>query len=164
MARPLVNQTVWRSSRYGFSLEYPANAATISQQDPGSLTLQVDLGGDVGTILVQGSSSVSPARAISSQIAGLTGVTQLSGDTNPADQLLGSGVGYRSGVGDVHVGYFSAPQGVGQPINLASEAATDGRVTVSVTVVGASGHAGPKSYLYELADMIINGIRWAGGA
>lgn len=163
MARPLVNETVWRSSQYGFRLEYPGNDATISQQDAGSVTLGADLGdGDKGAILIQGSPA-PPSQAIADQVSNLTGATQVSADTAPADQLLGSGVGYRTGVGSVHVGYFSAPQGVGQPINLASEAASNGRVTVSVTVGGPSGKTGPRSFLYELADLIINSVRWSGG-
>lgn len=44
VAHPLVNETVWRSPRYGFSLEYPGGDATISQQDASSVTLQAHLG------------------------------------------------------------------------------------------------------------------------
>jgi hypothetical protein len=162
--RPLVNQTVWRSSQFGFSLEYPGDEATVSGHDAASITLQVDLGnGNAGTILVQGSAaSVRPAQAIANQITNLTGVTQLAPDTAAADQLLGSGVGYVPGAGSVHVGYFSSPQGVGQPVNLASEAASHGRATVSVTVGGPAGQTGPSSSLYQMADQIINSVHWSG--
>jgi hypothetical protein len=163
MMRPLVNQTVWRSRAFGFSVEYPGNLVTVASQDAGSLTLQADLGnGDTGTILIQGYSRAvgSPARAISSQLSNLTGVTQVARDTNVADQLLGSSVGYQPGEGRVSIGYFAAPQGVGQPVALATEAATDGSVTVSVTVGGPSTETGPKSLLYALGDQIINSIRW----
>jgi hypothetical protein len=166
MTQPLVNQTVWRSSRFGFSLEYPASDAAVSQQGPDSVTLQVDTGnGNTGTILVQGypASSAGPPAALSNQIGTLTGVTQLALDTAPSDQLLGSGVGYRTGAGTIHLGYFSAPQGVGQPVALASEAATDGGVTVSVTVAGPTSDSGPSSYLWQEADTIINSVRWPGG-
>lgn len=161
--RPLINQTVWRSRQFGFSVEYPANAVSVSSQDAGSLTLQADLGGgNTGTILIQGYSQAvgSPARAISSQLSNLTGVTQLAQDTNVADQLLGSSVGYQPGVGRVSIGYFTAPQGVGQPVALATQAASDGTITVSVTVGGPSTETGPKSLLYALGDQIINSIRW----
>jgi hypothetical protein len=161
--QPLVNQTVWRSRRYGFSLEYPSGALSVSQQDAGSLTLQADLGnGNTGTILIQGSSvgAGPPANAISRQIGNLTGVAQLGADTNSADQLLGSSVGYQPGQGRVYTGYFTAPQGVGQRVALASEAASDGTITVSVTVGGPADQAGPTSLLYALGDQIINSVRW----
>ena len=162
--RPLVNETVWQSAKYGFTLEYPGNQVKISQQDAGSLTLQTGLSdGSTGTILIQGSSGTSPAQAIHSQIANLSGVTQLASDTLPAHQLLGGGVGYRPGVGEVFTGFFASPQGVGAQISLASEAATVGGVTVSVTVGGASSDAGPNTFLYAIGDQIINSIRWPGG-
>jgi hypothetical protein len=161
--RPLVNETVWQSSKYGFTLEYPGSEVRISQQDAGSVTFQTGLSdGSTGTILVQGSSGVSPAAAIHSQIANLSGVTQVATDTLPADQLLGGGVGYRQGVGEVFTGFFSAPQGVGSQIALFSEAATANGVTVSVTVGGQSSDTGPKTFLALLGDQIINSIRWRG--
>jgi hypothetical protein len=159
----LINQTVWRSQRYGFSLEYPGSRLTVSQQDAGSLTLQANLGdGATGTILVQGSAvgAGAPAQAISRQLANLTGVSQIGPDPDSAHQLFGSGVGYRPGAGQVSTGYFAAPQGVGQPVTLASEAASDGSITVSVTVGGPSGETGSRSLLYALGDEIINSIRW----
>lgn len=73
-------------------------------------------------------------------------------------------MGYRSGVGHVYVGYFNAPQGVGQSIHLASEAASAGGVAVSVTVGGPADQTGPSSELYQLGDVIINSVRWPGGA
>lgn len=161
--QPLINQTVWRSRRWGFTLEYPSSTLSVSQQDAGSLTLQADLGGGTtGTILVQGSSvgSGGPARAISRQVGNLSGVTQLGTDGSPADQLLGSEVGYQPGEGRVFTGYFTAPQGVGQRVALASEAASDGSITVSVTVGAAASQVGPSSLLYALADQIINSVHW----
>lgn len=163
MMRPLVNQTIWQSSRYGFTLEYPGNAVRISQQDAGSVVLQVGLSdGGTGTILVQGSSGLSPGAAIHSQIANLSGVTQVATDTLPGDQLLGGGVGYRPGAGEVFTGFFAAPQGVGAQVALASEAATLDGVTVSVTVGAPSTDTGSKTFLYLLGDQIVNSIRWRG--
>jgi hypothetical protein len=160
---PLINQTVWRSRRFGFSLEYPGNLVSVSGQDAASLTLQADLGGgNTGTILVQGSSRGpgSPAGAISRQLATLTGVTQLAPDASRSDQLLGSSVGYQPGAGRVSIGYFTAPQGVGQPVILASQSASDGNTTISVTVGGPSSQTGPRSLLFALGDQIINSVRW----
>lgn len=163
VVRPLVNLTVWRSTAYGFTFEYPGDEVTVSHQDPRGITLQLDLGnGNTGAIFVQGSSARagSPSEAIARQIAGVPGVTQVAPDTSSADLLLGSGVGYVVGRGSVNTGYFAAPQGVGQRVALASEAATDGAVTVSVTVAGPASEAGPHSGLYGLGDLIINSVKW----
>ena len=161
MEQPLVNQTVWHSSRYGFGLEYPGNVVRISQQDSGSVVLQ--LSGGSGTILVQGSpAGRSLSQAIFDQVHGLSGVTALAQDKDYVDQLLGSGVGYRPGLGRVFTGYFTAPQGVGQPVALASEAATKNGVTVSVIVGGPASEAGSRSFLFALGDEIINSVKWPG--
>lgn len=163
--RPLVNETVWRSSRYGFTLEYPGNEVSVARQSPTGVILFTRLSdGNTGTILIQGSSAPSPAQAIQTQIAHLTGVTQLATDTLPADQLLGPSVGYRSGAGAVFTGFLAAPQGVGAQVSLASEAATAGGVTVTVTVGGPSSDAGANTFLYLLGDQIINSVRWPGRA
>jgi hypothetical protein len=161
--QPLITSTVWLSRRWGFTLEYPSNVLSVSQQDAGSLTLQANLGaGNTGTILIQGSSTQpgGPAQAISRQIGNISGVTQLSADGNPADRLLGAEVGYRPGAGRVFTGYFSAPQGVGQRVALASQAASDGATTVSVTVGAAASQTGPSSLLYALGDQVINSVHW----
>jgi hypothetical protein len=159
----LINQTVWRSRQFGFSLEYPGDELTVSHQDAGSLTLQVDLGdGNTGTILIQGYSrgAATPERAITSQLANLTGVTQLAADPDETHRLYGASVGYQAGAGRASVGYFSAPQGVGQPVALASQAASDGSTTISVTVGAASDQTGSRSLLYALGDQIINSVHW----
>ena len=164
--RPLINQTVWRSRRFGFTVEYPSDEVSVSRQGATSLILQANLGdGNTGSILIQSypREAGPPAQAISRQLSGLTGVTQLARDTDQVDQLLGSGVGHRPGAGRVSIGYFSAPQGIGQPVALASEAASDGNVTVTVTVGGPSSETGPRSLLYALGDQIINSIRWPAG-
>jgi hypothetical protein len=163
--RPLVNQTVWRSSRYGFTLEYPGSVVSVSRQGPTGLILFTRLSdGNTGTILITGSSASSPIQAIRTQIANLTGVTQVATDTLPADLLLGPGVGYRSGAGAVFTGFLASPQGVGTQVELASEAATAGGVTVTVTVAGPSSDSGPNTFLYLLGDQIINSVRWPGKA
>ena len=82
VARPLVNQTVWQSSRYGFSLEYPGNALSVVRQSPAGLFLGLHLtNGHTAAILVQGFSETSLAQAIRNQIAGLSGITQVATDT-----------------------------------------------------------------------------------
>ena len=157
---PVVRETVWTSSRYGFSLDYPASVARISQQTPSGVVLATDVDGNSGALTVEGfPAGTAPLTAISDQVSALHGVSQLARDGNPAHQLLGAGVGYLSGAGRVDVGDLTSPQG-SQPASVVSEAASDGRITVSATVVGATSDSGSRSDLYALADLIINSIRW----
>jgi len=126
------------------------------------LALAVDVGGTSGAVTVDGfGGGTTPAQAIGDQVRALSGVSQLAGDTNPAHQLLGASVGYLAGAGRVYVGDATSPQG-SQPVSIASEAASDGRVTVSATVVGATGDSGSHSDLYAVADLIINSVSWPG--
>ncbi len=156
----VIRETTWSSSRYGFSLEYPASVVKLSQQTPSGVVLAVDVAGTSGAVTIQGfGSATTPAEAISDQIRGLGGLSQLAADANPAHQLLGAGVGYLAGAGRTYVGDATSPQG-SQPVSIASEAASDGPVTVSATVVGATSDSGYRSGLYAVADLIINSVRW----
>lgn len=165
--RPLINATVWRSPRYGFSIEYPGDQVSVAEHDDAGLILETKLqDGSTGAIVIDGRpvGQGSLTQAISGELGGLQGVSQLATDSNPADQLLGAGVGYRTGLGATYSGDFTAPQGVGQPANLAIQGASDGHVIVAVTVVGAAPDARPDAFLYQIADQIINSVRWPGGA
>lgn len=160
---PLVNQTVWRSSRYGFKLEYPGQVLALSRQDAAGVTLSLQVGNSPGTVIVRGTpaAATSPAQAVTSQLAALPGISQLSADTSSADQLLGPGVGYRDGLGGVYTGFEDASQGVGGEQAIYAESATDGRVTITVIAVAPASSAGPKSDIAQVADLVINSIRWA---
>jgi hypothetical protein len=159
---PVIRETAWRSSQYGFSLEYPASVVKVSQQTPSGVVLTVDVTGKSGAVTVRGfGAGTTPAEAIGDQVHALGGVSQLAADTNPAHELLGAGVGYAAGAGRIYVGDVTSPQG-SQPVSIASEAASDGRVTVSATVVGATSDSGYRSGLYAVADLIINSVRWGG--
>ncbi len=158
----VIRETTWRSSRYGFSLEYPASVVKVSQQTSSGVVLAIDVGGKSGAMAIQGfGSGTTPAEAIGDQVGGLGGVSQLAADGNPAHRLLGAGVGYLAGAGRTYVGDVTSPQG-SQPVSIASEAASDGRVTVSASVVGATSDSGYRSGLYAVADLIINSVRWNG--
>ncbi len=163
VARPVVNQTVWQSSRYGFSLEYPGNALSVVRQGPAGLFLGLHLNnGHTAAILVQGFSGTSLAQAIRNQIAGLSGITQVATDTLAGDQLLGADVGNLPGAGGVYTGYLAAPQGVGDQVALYSEAARRGGLTISVTVLADSSDSGAHSAPAFFGDVVINSIRWPG--
>jgi hypothetical protein len=156
----VVRETSWRSSQYGFSVEYPGSVVTVSQQGPGGLVLTTGINGGGGALVIQGFPlGTTPSQAIAEQVRSLQGVSQLARDSNPAHQLLGAGVGSLPGAGEAYVADLTSPQG-SQPADLVAEAATNGRVTVSVMVVGATTDSGRRSGLYALADLIINSVGW----
>ncbi len=162
--QPLVSNTRWRSLHFGYSVEYPGNEASVAAQDGEGMMLQSKLqDGSTGIILIQAAgSNVSPAQAIKAQVGSLQGVSQVALNSNPAAQLLGSSVGYVAGVGGTYTGDLAAPQGVGQPVSIASEAAGHGSLTVTATVVAPVRDSGASSFLYQLADQVINSVTWPG--
>jgi len=161
-APAVIRETAWRSSLYGFSLDYPASVAKVSQQTPDTVFLATNIDGQSATVAIEGfPEATAPSQAIADQVGGLKGLSQVARDGNPAHQLLGAGVGYLSGAGRAYVGDLTSPQG-SQPANLVSEAASNGHVTVTATVVGTSSESGPRSDLYALADLIINSVQWPG--
>jgi hypothetical protein len=163
MSAALVNQTVWRSSQYGFSIEYPGSLLSPTNQTGSGLTLNLQSNNFNGTIVVSGTptTQASPAHAITDQLGSLPGISQISVDNNAGDQLLAPGVGYHTGTGGVYVGYQDASQGVGGEQAIYSESATDGRVTITVTVVSPSGTAPAKDPVAQVADSIINSVKWS---
>src|ERR1700751_4377668 len=50
----VIRETSWRSSRYGFSLEYPASVVKVSQQTPSAVVLTVDVAGKSGAVTIEG--------------------------------------------------------------------------------------------------------------
>jgi hypothetical protein len=167
LSQPLEHDAIWHSSQYGFSVLYPSGLLSVAQQSASHLTLEIPTlnDGSSGLIFIDATpaSGGSSAQAIVNQIDSLNGLGQVGVDDSSADALLGPGVGYRAGVGQVFTGYETAPQGVGQPLTLASQAATDGHVIIAVTVVGPATHVGPMTGAYALGDEVINGIQWPGG-
>jgi hypothetical protein len=167
LTKPLVNETVWRSPEFGYTLEYPGSELSISQRFPDGLTLSGTLGnGDSIAIIIRANPAgkASPSQSVTNLLSSLNGVTQIATDPDPADAILGGGVGHRAGAGGAYIGSIASPQGVSQDAGLASEAASDGHVTISMVAVGNFSDTGAQSLLYALADSVVNSIQWPGSA
>lgn|GEM_PF-2426044 len=165
--KPLVAETLWRSSQFGYTLEFPGNDFAIAQQFPDGLTLsgKDPSSGNSIVILIRAAAAgqVGPSRAVTNLLSNINGVTQLATDPDPANAILGGGIGHRLGAGGAYVGSETSPQGVSSDASLAAESATDGRVTVAMVAVGATGDTGPTSLLYQDADSIVNSVQWPAG-
>jgi hypothetical protein len=164
--KPLVALSVFKSPQAGFGLEYDGSLLSISHQDRVGVTFGVQFkDGTTGALNIQAVRGLSPAAAIAAREKLLRGgVSQLARDDDPADALLGAGVGLRSGGGEVFKGELAGPQGVSQSVEIAVESATNGRVTIIATVLAATQHSGPNSALYLIADQVINSVKWSVGA
>jgi hypothetical protein len=161
-ARPLVNETPWRSSQFGFSLQYAAGQGlTIIEQDPAG----VQLTDPQGSIFRVRGSSQPPTAAIASELSSLrANISSLTSDTNPQDTLLGPNVGYQVGRGGAFTGTFNSPQGAGgTTVNVAIQSAATGSVTITATAIYANQQGG-MSVLGEqqTGDQIFNTVQWAG--
>lgn len=166
VVRPLVALSVWRSPASAFSLEYDGSLFGIAAQSGAGVSLGIRFkDGTSGLVIIRAQPGSSPTAAIGDRINALGGtVTQLARDTAPADQLLGAGVGFRSGSGAVYKGVLAGPQGVSQSEVVALESAVVNGVTITATVVAPASHSGPQSGLYSLADQVINSVKWPAGA
>jgi ribosomal protein L32 len=153
--------TPWQSTALGYALRFDSARWRIGSQSPTDMSLQADDG--VSTISFHGAptAQASPRRLIDESVASLQGQTLgLVPDSDRSDTLLGSGVGLRPGAGNVYQATTSTPQGPGTPIAIAIMAATDGRVTIAVTVTAPANNPDQKQRIFGRADDIVNSVQW----
>jgi hypothetical protein len=154
---------VWKSSALGYSFEYPGDLLNVAKSGDVGIVLGAQLkNGDSATFIVHGqpASQSSPGSSITTQLGQLQGVSQIAADTNAADALFGASVGHIPGAGGVYQGVSASPQGVQQTQEIAAEAASNGRVVVTVMIIAPVNDSGPQSGLYKLADSVFNSVVW----
>jgi kumamolisin len=164
VSKPVADNQVWRSTQYGYSLEYPGAALAVAQQTSSG----VELANGSVTLLFSagpGGPSVVPA-AVAAQVSGLkSNVFDLARVTQPADQLLGPSVGFISGRGGAYTGSASSAQGVTKPLYIAVQAASHGALTIIATaVISKDLGATDRLAADQLADLVINSVEWPGAA
>jgi hypothetical protein len=164
VAPATTNESAWRSRRYGYVVHYPGDEATPVQRTAAGVVLETQLqDSSTAAIIIEGG-QVPADRAIRDQVSSLSALSAVGRDSSPARQILGASVGYQPGLGVPFVGDLAAPQGVQQPVSIASESATRAGLTITATVIGSPHDSGPNSFLYQLADQIINTVTWPGSA
>ncbi len=167
LVRPVVDETVWSSPRYAYRVLYPPDVAKITGRDARGIILDVALpGGSAGALIINAERGGigQAASVVKGELAGLSGLTAVAADANPSRTILGAGVGYHAGVGATFIGDLAAPQGVQQPVDISAVAASVGGLTVTVTVLGSVHDSSPNGPLYQVADQVINEVRWPGSA
>jgi hypothetical protein len=162
-APPLVNQTVWRSSQLGYSLEYNAERWKVENESPTGVNFS-STQGDMGLSVDGAPAGQSTPRALFDQrVDDIRGRTLgLDDDTERAHKVLSPVVGLHPGVGGAFRATVDSPQGTTAPLSIAMMAA--GNQQVSVVVVGATSETdeGNRDALMSRADSILNTLRMPG--
>lgn len=161
LAAPLHSEAVWRSSEFGFTLEYPPQEWRIGQQGPGGVELKstvapVDL-------VVQGANAAAPPQLVAAKVSSLrSNILGLTADPSTADTILGPEVGYRYGAGGAYVGAVDTPEGVTDQVLATVQAAVVGRVGIVATTLTDETRAGLRRQVYGIVDEVVNTISWPG--
>jgi hypothetical protein len=158
---PLRTQAVWRSSRFGFALEYAPAEWRIQNQGPAGVELvsrvaPVDL-------VVEGGNSSSPRALLEAKVSDLRSrLLGFARDPAAADTILGSAVGYRNGAGGAYVGAIDTPQGVSDQVLVSVLSASSNNVGVVATTVTDETSPSLRRQVYLLADDVLNSVTWPG--
>jgi PrsW family intramembrane metalloprotease len=158
---PLQNETVWRSTAFGFQLEYPAAQWRVRREGSAgveltSLVAPVDL-------LIRGTGPQAPSALVNAEVSDLRGnVLGLASDPATSNRILGPAVGYRYGAGGAYVGAIDSPQGVQDQALLTVTAASNNQLGIVVTTFTTETRASLRRQIYGLADSVINSVTWPG--
>ena len=161
LAAPLRTQTVWRSSEFGFALEYAPADWRVREQGPAG----VDLASRVAPVelVVEGGNSVSATALLQAKVSQLrTRLLGFARDPVAADTILGSAVGYRNGAGEAYVGAVDTPQGVQDQVLVSVLAASANHVGIVATTVTDETSPTLRRQVYLLADDVLNSVTWPG--
>jgi hypothetical protein len=152
---------VYRSD-LGFEVEFNAGLWRAVHRDARSLELVIGLRGFDVFLTLQGvpAGQATPRQLLDRRLGELRDdVLGLAEDTDPDLTLLGSAVGYRSGVGGRFAGNVDTPQGPGDPLTVVVMAATDHRATVVMSLVSSEASA-PTQAVFQVADQVMNTFRF----
>ena len=158
----LVAGKVFTSSALGYRLEFDPQLWEITKQS--STDLELKVASTRVTVIVQihgvPASQAKPEDLVAERQQDLSGtVLGLAEDTRPADRVLEPAVGYQSGVGGAFTGVADTPQGPGSPVAVVIMAATDGKSTVSFTLITDEAVKKPA---FSAVDSLMNQFRFPG--
>ncbi|MFN2483674.1 MAG: hypothetical protein ABR509_01885 [Candidatus Limnocylindria bacterium] len=157
----LVAGDIWSSDDLAFGFEYDGELWEIAAEDTRSVELVIPTrSGDV-TFALDGASAADAAPdalmndrvdALSERILGLTPETDA--ELQPLGEPI---VGYIDGVGGVYRGTLDTPQGPGADLAVAVLAASDGEISIVVTVITPEDL---RDAAFSIGDSILNTLRW----
>ena len=172
----LVVGTPWSSSEFGFSLHYDPGSWDVQEDQKDLLQLMspTDPGADrEDWVIVEGApaSGDTPEQLIQAQVASLAqSVPDLALDSGSYYQVNGAEIGDVPGIARSYVGTLDATDGTPiAPVRYSIVAASNGRITVAVTVRTLdpdeiADHGPPEitwhMYSRQLADALLEDFRW----
>lgn len=156
----LVLNQVFTSQALGFRVEYPSELE-IGNETPTGIALVAPNGLLEIVVIGAEASQESPSQMLQARISSLqSSIPDLAQDTNSSTQILGPSVGFRNGVGGFYQGDLQSPSGIVGPVDVALMAATDGKETLSVTVV--STNRSETQQVFGFCTPILDSIRFQG--
>jgi hypothetical protein len=135
----VLSGTLWSSATLNYSFEYDPNRWTLSDSTDASAVFD-SIDYDAEVVISGATAATSPADLINQQLAQVdTFMISRVQDTDDYDALLGPEIGYVNGQGDVYSGTLLDDSGTPTaPGGVTVLAATDGRLTIAVTVIVGS--------------------------
>jgi hypothetical protein len=158
---PLRNETVWRSTAFGFQLEFAPAQWRVSREGSAG----VELASRVAPVdlVIRGAGPAPPRALVGAEVSDLRGnVLGLASDPAAVNRILGPAIGYRYGAGSAYVGAIDSPQGVQDQALLTVSAASTNRLGIVVTTLTTETRAALRRQIYGLADSVINSVTWPG--
>ena len=173
----LVIGSAWSSSQLGFSLHFDPDSWVLKEDQASVLQLisPSDSSGSVRNdwVIVEGvaASGTTPRQLIEQRVASLRkSVPDLAADSGAYYQVNGAEIGDVPGIAQVYVGTLDDTDGTPiAPVRYSIVAATNGRITVAVTVRTLdpdeiADHGPPvitwHMYSRQLADVLLEDFRW----
>ena len=151
----------WESEDLGFSLDYDPEWWQVAGEGDRSLGLVIPAREGEVTFIIEGASAAeqSPESMLAAQVDALEElVLGLTPEDDTDRLLLGQPiVGYRDGVGGLYGGTLDSPQGPSMDVAVAVLAASDGEISLVVTVVSPEEIREPA---FLMADSLLNTLRW----
>jgi hypothetical protein len=171
--------SAWSSSQFGFSFHYDRHAWEVAQDAKDLLQLKSPSNPNADRedwVIVEGApaSSVSPEQLIQARVASLEqSVPDLAADPSTYYEVKGAEIGDVPGIARVYVGTLDAADGTPvAPVRYSIVAATNGQITVAITVrtldPDAIADHGPPAITWhmlsrQLVDPLLEDFRWPAG-
>jgi hypothetical protein len=152
---PVLSGTLYKDDSLGFSFEYDPDYFSVGRTGPGTVVLEGD-NIDAVVWVDAMAADTAPAKLLESKLSDVDGIViARETDTDTYDAVLGPSIGYVPGQGGVWAATLVSNDGTPiEPVGVTVVAATDGRITVAVTVI-----VGSPDHLLSPDDTRQHGVR-----
>jgi hypothetical protein len=169
-AAPLIIGTIEPNAELGYAVVYADTWWTVDDASPRDIRLKIswrEYGDPVLWIHAAPSAEMTPAQLMAEQRDQLgANVVGLVADTRPQNVIQDPEIGYQRGIGGTYTGTANSAQGVGEPVLMFFEAATNGRLSVSAVLVLEGdftldyGRGSHSNGFRTQVDKVLNSFAW----